>query len=223
MIYLDNVYKSYKGQGGHRTEILNGFSGLFQPGVNVGILGRNGAGKSTLMRLLSGAEPPDRGQIHRKGRISWPLGFAGGFHGSLTGRANLRLISDIYGVDYQEVVEFVEDFSGLGRFMEEQVRTYSSGMRARLAFGASMAIRFDYYLIDEVIAVGDTAFKEQCQKVLTERRKEATVILVSHSSKLLKEFCDIGGVLSDGSLTFYDSIDEAIAIHEGKMRLTITK
>lgn len=221
MILLDNVYKSYRGDGRQRTEILKGFSGVFRPGVNVGILGRNGAGKSTLMRLLSGAEPPDRGEIYRKGRVSWPLGFGGGFHGSLTGRANLRLITDIYGVDYREVVDFVENFSGLGRFMDEQVRTYSSGMRARLAFGASMAVRFDYYLIDEVIAVGDSAFKEQCQRVLEQRRKEATVILVSHSSRLLRDFCDIGGVLSDGTLTFYETLSEAIYMHEEKMKLEL--
>ncbi|EFG9152884.1 ABC transporter ATP-binding protein, partial [Escherichia coli] len=221
MITLYDVSKVYRTHGGQTKVILDHFTGVFPTGVNVGILGHNGAGKSTLTRMLSGGEPPSSGEILREGRISWPLGFSGGFHGSLTGRQNLRLICDIYDVDYGEVVDFVEDFSGLGRNMDEQIRFYSSGMKARLAFGASMAIRFDYYLIDEVIAVGDTAFKEQCKRVLTERRKEATVLLVSHSTRLLHEFCDIGGVLDKGKLVFYDDLDEAVDVHEANMRASL--
>jgi capsular polysaccharide transport system ATP-binding protein len=218
MIELTDVTKIYPAKDGHRKVILDGFTGTFKSGVNIGILGRNGAGKSTLVRLLSGAEAPTSGTILRTGRISWPLGFTSGFHGSLTGRQNLRFICDIYDVDYREVIDFVEEFSELGRNLDEEIRLYSSGMRARLAFGTSMAIRFSYYLIDEVIAVGDASFKEKCRRVLEDRRKTATVLLVSHSSRLLRDFCDVGGVLERGKLTFYDDLQDAVRVHEDRMR-----
>ena len=214
MIRLENVEKSYPTKHGRKV-ILRNFSGVFEDQQNVGILGHNGAGKSTLFRMLSGAEPPDRGRITRKGKVSWPLGFSGGFHGSLTGRENLRFICQIYGARYKDVVEFVEDFAAIGRFMDMPVRSYSSGMKARLAFGASMALNFDYYLIDEVVAVGDASFKKKSKAVLAERLKSSSVLLVSHSSQLLKEFCQVGGVLHNGDLIFYPTIDDAIAVHEG--------
>lgn len=213
MIRLENVEKSYPTKHGRKV-ILRNFSGVFEDHQNVGILGHNGAGKSTLFRMLSGAEPPDRGRITRKGKVSWPLGFSGGFHGSLTGRENLRFICQIYGARYKDVVEFVEDFAAIGRFMDMPVRSYSSGMKARLAFGASMALNFDYYLIDEVVAVGDASFKKKSKAVLAERLKSSSVLLVSHSSQLLKEFCEVGGVLHNGDLIFYPTIDDAIAVHE---------
>jgi capsular polysaccharide transport system ATP-binding protein len=213
MIRLENVEKSYRTKHGRKV-ILRNFSGVFEDQQNVGILGHNGAGKSTLFRMLSGAEPPDRGRITRKGKVSWPLGFSGGFHQSLTGRENLRFICQIYGARYKDVVEFVEDFAAIGRFMDMPVRSYSSGMKARLAFGASMALNFDYYLIDEVVAVGDASFKKKSKAVLAERLKSSSVLLVSHSSQLLKEFCQVGGVLHNGDLIFYPTIDDAIAVHE---------
>ena len=213
MIVFDNVSKSYPTRGGGRTEILRSFSGVVRPRVNVGILGRNGAGKSTLMRLISGGEAPTGGAIYREGKVSWPLGFAGGFNNQLTGRQNLRFICRLYDVDFDETVEFVRDFAEIGRFFDQPIRTYSAGMRARLAFGAAMALQFDYYLIDEVIAVGDANFRKKCRAVFDERAERATLLLVSHLPNLLKEFCQIGGVLSDGDLVFYDTIEEAMAVH----------
>jgi capsular polysaccharide transport system ATP-binding protein len=153
--------------------------------------------------------------------VSWPLGFSGGFHNSLSGRENLRFICQIYGVSYRDVLGFVEDFADIGRFMDMPVKSYSSGMKARLAFGASMALNFDYYLIDEVVAVGDAAFKKKSKAVLAERLKSSSVLLVSHSAQLLKEFCDVGGVLRNGELIFYPTIDEAIAAHETNQDATI--
>lgn len=220
MIRLDNVHKSYPTRSGRKV-ILRQFSGVFEDNRNVGILGHNGAGKSTLFRLLSGAELPDRGRIVREGRVSWPLGFSGGFHATLTGRENLRFICQIYGASYRDVLGFVEDFAGLGRFMDMPVKSYSSGMKARLAFGASMALNFDYYLIDEVVAVGDAAFKKKSKAVLAERLKTSSVLLVSHSSQLLKEFCEVGGVLHEGELTFYPTIDDAILVHEANQNAKI--
>ena len=214
MIVFDNVSKFYPTKDGGRTTIIENFSAVLRPGINIGILGKNGAGKSTMMRMIAGGEPPSGGAIYRAGRISWPLGFAGGFSKELTGRQNLRFISRLYNVDFQSVVDFVAEFSELGRFLDEPLGTYSSGMRARLAFGSCMAIDFDYYLIDEVIAVGDKNFRRKCAEVFAERRERASVLLVSHSAGMLRQFCDIGGVLADGQLTFYDTLDEAIEVHD---------
>ena len=218
MIVFDHVSKSYPQTGGGRTVILNSFSGVIRPRVNVGILGRNGAGKSTLMRLISGGEQPTSGAIYREGNVSWPLGFAGGFNNALTGRQNLRFICRLYDVDYDETVEFVRSFAEIGRFFDQPIRTYSAGMRARLAFGAAMALQFDYYLIDEVIAVGDASFRKKCSDVFEERAENATLLLVSHLPRLLQQFCHIGGVLADGELTFYDTIEEAMEVHEENQR-----
>ena len=165
------------------------------------------------MRLIAGSEPPTSGNIYRDGRISWPLGFSGGLHTALTGRQNMRFITDLYDQDFDDVVAFVEDFAEIGRFIDQPIGSYSSGMRARLSFGISMALEFDYYLIDEVIGVGDASFRQKCDGVLTRRRLTTSVILVSHSERLLRQFCDIGGVLHNGKLTFYETLEEAIEIH----------
>ncbi|MDI7860648.1 ABC transporter ATP-binding protein [Rhizobiaceae bacterium n13] len=214
MIVFDKVKKTFPKPGGGKRVILNSFTGAFKPGINVGILGHNGAGKSTLMRLIAGSEMADSGRIYRQGHISWTLGFNGGFHRNMTGRQNVKFICDIYGKDYKRIFKFVDDFSELGRYLDIPIKDYSSGMRARLSFGACMAMEFEYYLIDEVIAVGDKAFRRKCKAVFEQRRESATLLLVSHSSTLLRAFCDIGGVLDDGELTFYDTLDEAIAVHE---------
>ncbi|MDR6434669.1 ABC transporter ATP-binding protein [Brucella pseudogrignonensis] len=220
MIEFINVVKSYPTKGGRRT-VLNDVSCTFKKGQNTGVLGRNGAGKSTLFKLISGSEVCDRGNIIRNSSISWPLGFTGGFHGSLSARENIRFVSRIYNQDPRFVFEFVKEFSELGRYMDMPVRSYSSGMRARLAFGMSMAIDFDFYLIDEVIAVGDSSFKKKCRATLDKKREAATVILVSHSNSLLKEFCDRGAVLNDGDLIFFDSIDDAIQLHEENQKKAV--
>lgn len=213
MINFEQVYKYYPTRSGKRT-ILDGISFELKQGDNLGILGRNGAGKSTLFRLIAGSEPCDQGKIFRSSSISWPLGFSGGFHGSLTGRENIRFVSRIYDQDPRNLFQFVDEFSGLGKYIDMPIKSYSSGMRARLAFGLSMAIDFDFYLIDEVIAVGDSAFKKKCRDILNHKRQHASVILISHSESLLKEFCNKGGVLDCGKLTFFDKIDDAIALHE---------
>ncbi len=213
MIVFDNVSKSYPVKGGRRT-IIHPFSCVFESGLSIGIIGRNGSGKSTLMRLLSGAEKPDTGHITRYGRVSWPIGFGGGLHGALTGRENIRFVSRIYAVPFEETYPAVEEFAELGSYMDEQIRVYSSGMKARLSFGISMALDFDYYLIDEVIAVGDAKFQKRCAEIFEERRKYASVILVSHSDRQLKQFCDIGGVLHNGKLRFYNDLDEAIQLYQ---------
>ena len=218
MIIFDKVCKAYPRPGGGKKVILDDFTATFPPGINIGILGRNGAGKSTLMNMISGGEMPDSGRILREGRISWPLGFNGGVHGKLTGAQNTRFIADIYGKPRNKVLDFVTEFSELGPYLDMPVKTYSAGMKARLAFGICMAIEFEYYLIDEVIAVGDSTFKKKCKDVFEQRRENASLLLVSHSAGLLRSFCDIGGVMHNGQLTFFNDIEEAIQFHEEILR-----
>ncbi len=213
MIRLQNVTKSYPARMG-RKRVLKGITADFLPGRNTGIIGGNGAGKSTLMRLLSGAEVPDTGKIERRSLISWPLGFKGELHGSLTGRENLAFIARIYGRNYRDLLDFVEDFAEIGSYMQQPIRTYSSGMKAKLSFGISMAIQFDYYLIDEVISVGDVSFKRKAKAILSERLRNSTVLLVSHSPSILREFCSHGVVVEDGRLLHFDRLDDAITYHE---------
>jgi len=223
MIIFDKVSKAYPRPDGGKKIILESFTATFPPGINIGILGRNGAGKSTMMRMISGSEMPDSGRILREGRISWPLGFNGGVHGKLTGAQNTRFIADIYGKPRNKVLDFVTEFSELGPYLDMPVKTYSAGMKARLAFGICMAIEFEYFLIDEVIAVGDSTFKKKCKEVFEQRRENASLLLVSHSAGLLRSFCDIGGVMHNGQLTFFNDIEEAIQVHEEILRSTAAR
>lgn len=213
MIRLENVSKSYPSKFGRHT-VLDRINVDFPPGVNTAIMGPNGAGKSTLMRLLSGAEMPDSGRIICNAAVSWPLGFKGGLHGSLSGRENVAFISRIYRRDYKQMMKYVEDFAEIGKFMNEPIRNYSNGMKAKLSFGVSLAIQFDYYLIDEVMSVGDPKFRRKSKAALLERLSNATVIMISHSASLMKEYCVRGLVLERGRLLEFSNIDEAIKYYE---------
>jgi len=208
MIRLDHVIKRYRTRGGLHT-VLNGVSLAVSRGEKVGILGRNGAGKSTLIRVISGAELPNAGRVTRQMSVSWPLAFGGAFQGSLTGLDNVRFICRVYGADFHAAVPFIEDFSELGKFLREPVKTYSSGMRARLAFAISMAIEFDCFLIDEVISVGDARFHEKCQRELFEKRRDRTMIIVSHEAHNIREHCTRACVLRDGQLREFADVDAA--------------
>jgi capsular polysaccharide transport system ATP-binding protein len=158
---------------------------------------------------MCGAEGPSFGQVRRHVSCSWPLGYSGSFAGSLTGVENLRFVCRIYGADIAEVTDFVIGFSELGSSINEPVKTYSTGMRSRLAFGLSMAIRFQVYVIDELLAAGDVAFQRKCNAIFAERRAGSDVIMVSHSIHMIKQYCTRAGVLNGGKLTMYDTIDEA--------------
>lgn len=207
MIRLTNVCKDYPTRHGMRR-VLSNISLTVEPGERLGILGRNGAGKSTLIRLISGSEPPTLGKVERNMAVSWPLAFSGGFQGSLTGADNVRFICRIYGVDFRPRFEFVKDFSELGRYMDEPVSTYSSGMRARLAFAISMTIDFDCYLIDEVMAVGDQRFRERCRVELFEKRRDRAMLIVSHSHRYLKGTCDRFLLIEDGKIEDHQDFEE---------------
>jgi capsular polysaccharide transport system ATP-binding protein len=216
MIRISDVNKTYPTRSGP-VQVLRDVNFSIGQGERVGILGGNGAGKSTLIRLISGAEYPTSGVIERDMSVSWPLAFGGAFQGSLTGYDNLRFICRIYGVDPVDKLAFVEEFSELGIYLREPVKSYSSGMRARLAFAISMIIEFDCFLIDEIIAVGDTRFHEKCHRELFVRRSERAMIIVSHSANYIREHCTRAAVLVDGKLVSLDSLDEAFEFYHHSM------
>jgi capsular polysaccharide transport system ATP-binding protein len=217
MIHLENATKLVRMKGVKKT-IINDVTMTIPRGKSIGLLGRNGAGKSTLLQIIAGTLDLDKGRVVRKGKVSWPLGFAGSFQGNLSGEQNVRFVARIYGVDTEELVDYVAEFAELGEFFRAPVRTYSSGMKARLAFGVSMGVKFDYYLVDEITAVGDTNFKRKSQKAFKERLSDSDVVMVSHSPSTLRDYCETGVVLEDGSLTYYDNLEEAIAVHEGNLK-----
>lgn len=212
MISCENLYKSYP-MGHGRKHVLKGINFHISKGEHVGFLGRNGAGKTTLIKLIGGVELQTSGRIRRNMSVSWPLGFGGGFQGSLTGYDNARFIARIYGREYPELRDFVEDFTELGRQLKMPVKTYSSGMKARLAFALSLAIEFDCYLIDEVILVGDHNFQQKCHHELFEKRGDRALILASHSADTIREYCNRAMVLRDGHGMVYDDVNEALGIY----------
>jgi len=213
MICISNVVKKYHTRHGEVT-VLDNINLTICKGEKVGILGLNGSGKSTLIRLISGAEQPNFGSITRKMSVSWPLAFGGAFQGSLTGFDNLRFICRIYGVVVESRIDYVQDFSELGKFLYEPVKTYSSGMRARLAFAISMAVEFDCFLIDEIIAVGDNRFQEKCQQELFEKRKNRAMIMVSHDPHNIKKHCSRFIVLHQGILQEFTDIVTAFEYYQ---------
>jgi len=209
---LRNVTKSYLTPKGRRYVFRN-LSLAIPPGKNIGLIGRNGAGKSTLMRLLGGADVPDSGTIATDRSISWPVGLTGGFQGSMTGRDNIKFVCRVYGATgeaMREKVRYVQEFAEIGDWIDEPIKTYSSGMRSRVAFGLSMAFDFDYYLVDEVMSVGDAQFKRKCADVFKEKLQTSNVVLVSHSMPEIKKLCDVVLLVRDGGIQVYDDVAEGI-------------
>ncbi|HKK29909.1 MAG TPA: ABC transporter ATP-binding protein [Alphaproteobacteria bacterium] len=206
-VVFDGVSKYFRTQKGRRW-VLYKASFALRRGQNIGILGQNGAGKSTLLRMICGMEPPSSGEIRRFAPISWPLGLGGSAQGSLTGAENAKFVARIYGAPVEEVVEFVRDFSELGPAIDVPVRTYSAGMRARLTFGMSMALKFRCYLIDELTAVGDQNFRKKCIDTFAERREDSDVIIVSHQPATIRAYAESVIVLNQGEFHFFADIDE---------------
>ena len=215
MIRLDNVTKSYMTLGGRKVVFRNLSLDLPQ-GRNIGLIGRNGAGKSTLMGLLSAVDLPDSGKIITNGRLSWPVGLRGGMQKNLTGRDNVKFVCRVYGLRGQQMrekIRYVEEFAEIGDYFDQPVSTYSTGMQARVAFGTSMAFDFDYYLIDEVMAVGDVTFKRKSRTVFKERLQKSRLILVSHNMKLISKLCDFVVHLDRGQATAYENVRRGIAAY----------
>lgn len=212
MIKIENLTKSYRTPTG-RHYVFKDLNLEIPSGKSVAFIGRNGAGKSTLLRMIGGIDRPDSGKIITNKTISWPVGLAGGFQGSLTGRENVKFVARLYAKqeELKEKIEFVEEFAELGKYFDMPIKTYSSGMRSRLGFGLSMAFKFDYYIVDEVTAVGDARFKEKCAQLFKERHKESSFLMVSHSLNSLKEFCDVAIVFKDdNAVGFYEDVQEGI-------------
>lgn len=177
------------------------------------ILGRNGQGKSTLIKMLGGILPPTEGCIDWRMTSSWPIGFGGGFQGSLSGLDNIRFLSRLYNRDYKSTLARVDDFAELGSSLRFPVKHYSSGMRARLAFGLSLAIEFDCYLIDELVAVGDARFQRKCEEELFQHRADRSYLMASHDMHLISQHCSRALIIEGGRAKMFDDIDEAIDIY----------
>ena len=220
MIRLENLTKIYRLKG-RRTVVADNLNAVFPTGASVALLGRNGSGKSTLLRMIAGTVSPTSGRILSDGTISWPVGFAGSFHGELTGAQNVRFVARIYGVDTDELVDYVADFAELGHHYHQPFISYSSGMRSRLAMGTSMGILFDTYLVDEVTSVGDADFRAKSQRVFQDRMSASSAVVVSHSMPMVRQMCTMGAVLEHGHLSVYDNLEDAIAHHEAIMRAPV--
>jgi len=212
MIELKNVTKYFMTKKG-KNYILKDVSFIIPSGVNIGILGRNGTGKSTIMRMLGKIEFPNKGSIISPNSFSWPLGLGGGFVGNMTARANVKFVCRLYGKNHKEmseIIEFVKEFSELKDYFDMPLKTYSSGMRGRLNFGLSLAFDFDYMLIDETLSVGDARFKKKSKEALIKKIEKCNILLVSHDMKTLRELCEAGIVVNNGTMTYFENIEDAI-------------
>ncbi|CAM4334332.1 hypothetical protein BOTU111921_24110 [Bordetella tumbae] len=215
MFTLDNITKSYRTTSG-RKYIFRNLSMVIPPDRNIALIGRNGAGKSTLMRLLSGVDTPDSGVIRTDKSISWPVGQSGGFQGSMSARDNVKFVCRVYGYVGEEMrskIRYVQDFADIGSWFDEPIRTYSSGMKSRIAFGLSMAFEFDYYLIDEVMAAGDNTFRKKCQEVFNEKLGKSKIFLTTHNMKEVERLCDMVLLVDNGQLKVYDDVAEGINVY----------
>ncbi len=213
IISLRNVSKFYTRPDMSRHWIYRDLNLDLPRATNVGIVGRNGAGKSTLIRLLSGVETPDQGQVTVHGSVSPPVGLSSGFSRALSGRENAKFVCRIHGDSGETLdqrLEYIKVFSELGDFFEQPAKTYSSGMRARLAFAVSMSFDHDCYLMDEITSVGDEKFKRRANAAFAALRSRASIILVSHSLETLKKWCDVGLYIHNGRVEYFDDINQAV-------------
>lgn len=212
MIKFTDVSKSYHIRK-FEKRVFDHLNFTIEDRSNLGICGANGAGKSTLMRLMAGVEQPNKGKVERDFTCSWPIGYSSCFQSSLTGADNARFIARIYDQPIQPVLDYVEDFAQLGEYFYQPIYSYSAGMSARLAFGVSLAINFDCYLVDEVTGAGDDRFRQKCEDALEHRRANGTLVMISHDSSMLKRYCSTGAVIHKGEIEFFDTIDEALDRH----------
>jgi capsular polysaccharide transport system ATP-binding protein len=212
MIHFDNVSKYYATKQG-RHYVLKNVNLVLPTDRNIAVLGPNGVGKSTLIKMLGGADFPNKGKIHSTEKISWPLGLQGGLQGSMSARENVRFVARIHGYkNTQPIEQLVEDFAEIGKFFNEPVKNYSSGMKARVAFGLTMAFDFDFdvLLVDELGAVGDANFRRKSEALLKEKYEKTKLIMVSHSMGELRKNCQAGLVIINQNLKYHSDIESAI-------------
>ena len=217
MIKLDNLTKFYPLSNGDKHFVFREFTFTFPDDCSIGLIGRNGAGKSTLMRLLSGADIPNAGRVITDKKISWPVGLAGGFEHALSARDNVKFVARVYGYRgeaLEEKVRYIEEFAEIGKYFDEPMNTYSSGMRSRIGFGLSMAFDFDYYLIDAAGAVGDAKFKQKSDAIYKEKLSNSKVIMVSHDMSEIEQWCDKVILVNCGTATVYDDVKEGIEMYK---------
>lgn len=221
MIVVEDVYKRYRTEHGPGKWILEGVNFAIPPKLNVGLVGRNGAGKSTLLSIIGGVDRPTRGKVERRCRVSWPMGFGGGLQGTLTGRQNTKFVCRIHGEADRipEKTEFVQDFAEIGEAFDEPVKTYSSGMKARLQFALSLAFDFDVYISDEITAVGDAAFKKKAADAFRSLVGKSSIIMVSHGEGTLREFCQAGIWIHDGQAYWFDEVGDALSAYKAGLSL----
>lgn len=217
MIKIENLTKSYLHHKAGRKYVFNDLSFTIPSGKNVAIIGKNGAGKSTLMNLLAKVDSPDSGRIITDQSISWPVGLSGGFQGSLSARENVKFIArtqGFRGLEMQEKVRFVEEFAEIGDYFDLPTKTYSSGMKGRVAFGLSLAFDFDYYIVDEAMSVGDAHFKKKASDAFKAKVGQANIILVTHGMTQVRTMCDLVIVLDRGKATIYEDVEEGIKVYQ---------
>lgn len=207
---VKGLSKTYRGSS---TRLFDDLNFDLSKSGRLAILGRNGQGKSTLIKILGGVLPPTSGQVQWRMSSSWPIGFGGGFQGSLSGLDNIRFLARIYERNYLELLDRVDSFAELGKALHEPVKIYSSGMRARLAFGLSLAIEFDCYLIDELVAVGDARFQRKCNEELFQHRADRAYIMASHDMNTIRDHCSKALVVESGRAKMFSDIDEAIDVY----------
>ncbi|MGK3126528.1 ABC transporter ATP-binding protein [Candidatus Pantoea formicae] len=219
MIKIENLTKSYRTPQG-RHYVFKDLNVEIPSGKSVALIGRNGAGKSTLLRMIGGIDRPDSGSITTDKTISWPVGLSGGFQGSLTGRENVKFVARLYAKqeELKEKVAFVEEFAELGKYFDMPIKTYSSGMKSRLGFGLSMAFEFDYYLVDEITAVGDANFKKKCSNIFKEKSQRSNILMVSHSLNSLKEHCDLAIYIKrNNEVEVFGDVHKCIECYESEI------
>lgn len=216
MIRFVNIQKTYVSAAGRYT-VFKDLSFEIPSDRNVALIGRNGSGKSTLLRLIAGLDKPDRGSIITNGRISWPIGLSGGFQGSLTGQDNVKFVARVMGAggeQMRKIVDYVRDFAEIGEHFDLPVKTYSSGMRSRVAFGLSLAFDFDYYLVDEAMSVGDAHFREKAAAAFKERVLKSRLLLVTHGMGQVRKMCDMVFFMKNGNIEIYEDVEEGIKRYE---------
>lgn len=217
MIEVLDVHKRYYTDHGMGPWVLQGVNLVIPHRVSVGLVGGNGAGKSTLLRIIGGVDYPSKGEVRRHCKVSWPMGFAGGLQGSMTGRQNTKFVARIHGMGHElpRILAQVQEFAEIGAAFDEPIKTYSSGMKSRLQFGLSLAFDFDVYISDEVTATGDRRFKAKAKKAFKNMVGKASIIMVSHSEGALKDFCQAGIWLHQGQAYWFDQVDDALrAYHD---------